>query len=118
MILAEAMAWGRPVIVTSQPPLLEIINRDQAGLAVPPGDERALGEALKHVLTDDGLADRLGANARNKYLLDYGAERNFQSLMSVYQRAMEVRASRAPSEAGRLKLKVWEGFCSSGTSSR
>jgi L-malate glycosyltransferase len=59
----EAMAAGRAVVATGvggTPELLE-----GRGLIVPPADPAALAEAIEQVLSDHGLAVRLGEAARN-----------------------------------------------------
>jgi glycosyltransferase involved in cell wall biosynthesis len=63
MALAEAMAWGLPVIATTGGAIPEVVP-DTAGLLVPPGDAAALAGALRRVLTDANLREKLGDGAR------------------------------------------------------
>lgn len=63
MAVAEALAHGVPVISTATGAIPQLVGRD-AGIVVPPGDERALTVALQRVLTDGALRDRLRAGAR------------------------------------------------------
>ena len=63
MVYAEAMANGLPVIATTAGAIPETVPL-AAGLLVPPGDPAALAEAVRQVITDRGLAARLGAGSR------------------------------------------------------
>ncbi len=64
-VLIEAVAAGRPVVSTSFPHAVELLQ-DGPGLVVPQGDSAALAQALRRVLTDDALADRLTQAAVRK----------------------------------------------------
>lgn len=57
--VAEAMAAGVPVVHSDAPALVEVGGG--AGLVVPRGDRAALAEALRTVLTDEGVAHRIVA---------------------------------------------------------
>src|SRR5205823_8805323 len=64
VVAREAMAWGRPVVATSVGGLPEAIEDGVTGLLVPPGDVGALERALRRLLEDAALRERLGAAAR------------------------------------------------------
>lgn len=53
----EAMACGTPVVASDATSLPEVVG--EAGLLVPPRDERGLAAALRRALTDEGLIARL-----------------------------------------------------------
>lgn len=59
----EAMALGRPVIVTDVGCLTELVPRG-TGLVVPPAAPRALAEAIHLLARGQGLREHLGAVAR------------------------------------------------------
>lgn len=63
IIALEAMAVARPVVVTSGSGFEEFVRADIDGLVVPPRDARALAEALRRLLGDDALRERMGAAA-------------------------------------------------------
>jgi glycosyltransferase involved in cell wall biosynthesis len=92
-VIAEAFACGRPVIGSALGAVGEIVRDGECGLTFPHGDVAALGRALRGMLTDDGLADRLGAQARDEFLRKYTADRNFEMLLSVYRSARSRRAA-------------------------
>jgi len=62
-VLVDAVAAGRPVVATAFPHAVELLASG-AGLVVPRRDPAALANALRRVLTEPGLADRMGAEAR------------------------------------------------------
>ena len=59
MVLAEAMARGLPIVCTTGGAAAETVP-DEAGIKVPPGDERALTLAVQRILDDTGLRQRMG----------------------------------------------------------
>jgi glycosyltransferase involved in cell wall biosynthesis len=63
-VLTEAVAAGKPVISTSFPHAVELLSSG-AGLLVPQGDPNALAAALRRVLTENQLAERMAATSRD-----------------------------------------------------
>ncbi|MDQ1491339.1 MAG: hypothetical protein QOJ23_3853 [Actinomycetota bacterium] len=61
-VLVEALASAKPVIATGFPHAVELLGGG-TGLLVPHGDAAAMATALRRVLTEPGLADRLSAKA-------------------------------------------------------
>jgi glycosyltransferase involved in cell wall biosynthesis len=66
VVCAEAMAHGKPVVASAVGGLLDLVRHNETGLLVPPGDEAALREALRWLLSDADLRLRLGAAARER----------------------------------------------------
>jgi len=64
IVILEAMACGKPVIVTSIAGVSEIISHEKVGYIVPPKNHEALARAIIQILSDDTLADSMGRNAR------------------------------------------------------
>lgn len=60
----EAMAVGCPVVASGVGGLLEVVSNEQTGLHVPPGDTVALAEALRRVLSDSALREKIVIQAR------------------------------------------------------
>jgi glycosyltransferase involved in cell wall biosynthesis len=62
--LLDAMAMGRPVVVSARKTLREYITNGVSGLTVPPEDPTALQAAVEEVLADRDRAELLGAAGR------------------------------------------------------
>lgn len=64
--LLEAMAMGRPLVVSDRGILRDYVRDGVEALVVPPEDPAALREAIARVLGEPELAARLGAAARRR----------------------------------------------------
>lgn len=64
MVIAEAMACGRAVVVSSAGGAAELVQPDVDALTHPPGDEEALALAIRRLVEDEALRSRLGGAAR------------------------------------------------------
>lgn len=62
--LLEAMASGRPIVVTDVGGMPDAIAHGRNGLVVPPADPAALAGAIGGLLADPGVAAQLAAAAR------------------------------------------------------
>jgi len=66
IVLLEAMAAGRAVVTSRAAAMPEVVPDGEVGTLVPPGDPRALADALIALLTNHARADALGeAGARH-----------------------------------------------------
>jgi glycosyltransferase involved in cell wall biosynthesis len=68
----QAAAAGRPLVTRDGPGLREVLEPDTHCLACPPGDADALAAAVRRLLEDRALAQRLGAAARAHVVDHYG----------------------------------------------
>lgn len=60
----EAMALGRPIVISDLPALREIAKPEERGLVFPPDDAPALAHAVLRLFNDPELAARLAAAGR------------------------------------------------------
>jgi glycosyltransferase involved in cell wall biosynthesis len=67
LVCNEAMHQGRAVIATTAVGAAAggLVRDGETGLVVPPGEPRALGEAIRTLLDDPALGTRLGRNGRD-----------------------------------------------------
>lgn len=63
MVVLETLAAGRPLVATAVRGVREILTDGRHALLVPDDDERALATAIRRVVDDRALAQRLGAAA-------------------------------------------------------
>ncbi len=68
---AEAMALDRPVIVSRIGGLPDLVTDEQTGVLVPPGDVDALAAAMRRLLDDRPLRERLGRNGGERVRSTY-----------------------------------------------
>jgi len=85
LAVLEAMAMGRPVIVTDVDGLREIVTHERSGLVVQSGNVTALAEAIARLLRDHALAQRLAETARAHVVEDFGLERMARRLEDFYE---------------------------------
>lgn len=62
----EAMASGLCIISTNVGGIPYLLEHEQDALLVPPGDSKAMSAAVRRLLTEEKLAERLSQNARQK----------------------------------------------------
>ena len=62
----EAMACGLCIVSTNVGGIPYLVEDEKNGLLVPPNDAGAMAAAVRRVLTEQGLAQRLSRNARTK----------------------------------------------------
>jgi len=65
IVYAEALRFGLPVIACDVGPVPDVMGRGTA-LLVPPGDERALADALDRLIGGRRLRERMSAAARRR----------------------------------------------------
>jgi glycosyltransferase involved in cell wall biosynthesis len=78
--LMEAMACGRPVVVTSTVGMERYIHPD-AALSVPTGDPVALRNAIQHLLAHPERAAAMGRRGRELALERHSIERHVRTLV-------------------------------------
>jgi glycosyltransferase involved in cell wall biosynthesis len=84
----EAMASGTPVIASRIGGLAEVVVDGETGFLVEPGDLAALQDRLALVLSDRGLAARLGANARDLLVQRFTWRACAERCLAAYQGLM------------------------------
>ncbi len=89
LVQIEAMASGKPVISTQINTGTTFVNRHGVtGLTVPPRDADALARAMREILHDDGLRERLGRQAEERALEEFTAGRMVDRILDVYTRLL------------------------------
>jgi glycosyltransferase involved in cell wall biosynthesis len=80
---SEAMACGVPVIASSGGALPEVVGN--AGILVPPGEPGPLAEAIKRLLKDKQLQQKLGEAGRRRVQQEFSWEQAANKTVKVYQ---------------------------------
>jgi phosphatidylinositol alpha-mannosyltransferase len=66
IVLLEAMACGKPVIASNIEGYATVLNHNEEGLLVPPGNEEALAEAILSLSENRSLREQMGAKGKVK----------------------------------------------------
>lgn len=84
----NAMALGKPLIVTDSPGVREYVEDGRTGIIVPPGDPQAMAEALRWMLDPANREEvsRMTAAAVRVAREDHSPERYLRSLLAVADR--------------------------------
>ncbi|MBC7251929.1 MAG: glycosyltransferase family 4 protein [Anaerolineae bacterium] len=88
MTMAEAFACGLSVIASRLGAMAEIVEDGRTGLLFKPGDPEDLAEKVKWAWRHPKEMAEMGREARREYETKYTAERNYEMLMQIYQRAL------------------------------
>jgi glycosyltransferase involved in cell wall biosynthesis len=79
LALLEAMAAGAAIVATDVGGTSEAVAADESALLVPPDDAPALAAAVRRLLDDRELRERLGTRAREVWLERFTAQRMQQA---------------------------------------
>lgn len=93
-VLREAMAVGTPVVASRWAGIPEALDDGRCGVLVPPGDTRALADAVQGLLSDEGLRRTNAERARRRTEELFDLWRN-GSRLAEHLRATPPRAGRA-----------------------
>ncbi|MGV9302450.1 glycosyltransferase family 4 protein [Nonomuraea sp. NPDC004354] len=77
----EAMALGKPVVLSDLPALSELVGSEGAGLLVPPGDPEALAKALSDLRQDPARRAEMGEAGK----AEVAAKRTWSRVAETYR---------------------------------
>ena len=86
MVIAQAMAAGKPVVATPVGGVAEMVSDGETGFLVDVGDVNALANALLRLLRDPSLRVRIGQSGRNFAIENYHADTVARRTYAVYQK--------------------------------
>jgi len=96
--ILEAMACERPVVGTRTGGIPEVVGDGETGLLVPPGDERALADAIVSLLRDPERGRRMGVAGRARVVSQFSVDALVESTAQVYAaRVKKDRPATSPS---------------------
>lgn len=95
LVLAEAMAVGRPV-VAAVAGVAETVVDGVTGLLVRPGDEAGLVEALKRLLRDPQLRSQLGEAGRAHVTTRFSEAVQLEKIEAVFAEVAEASSRHRP----------------------
>jgi glycosyltransferase involved in cell wall biosynthesis len=84
VVVLEAMAGGKPMVVTSVGENAKVVQDGISGLVVPPADAAALAAALQRLLVDQPLRARLATAARARHAEHFTVESMVRRYEALY----------------------------------
>ena len=81
----EYMSQGHPVVVTNNGGQREYVVQEHNGLLVPPGDAKALAEAIARLVDDAALRQRLGAQAKADFDDHLNYDHYYEQIKKIYE---------------------------------
>jgi glycosyltransferase involved in cell wall biosynthesis len=83
--ILEAFAMGKPVIASDLGGMSELVGGNERGLLIPPGDPKALAQAMSWMIAHPAEARRLGETAFLYVRQNHSAQGHYRHLQSIYR---------------------------------
>jgi glycosyltransferase involved in cell wall biosynthesis len=87
-VALEAMALGTPIVSTELEGMLGILEHERNALVVPQRDPSAMAAAIRRLLDDPKLAQRLATEARADFLDRFTLDRSAERTVEMYRRVI------------------------------
>jgi glycosyltransferase involved in cell wall biosynthesis len=94
--MLEAAACGRPLVVSDVPGCRHFVRPGIEGLVVPPGNAKALANALAKLILDREMRHQAGAAARRKLVREYTVAAVRAKTREVYYAARRASTAARP----------------------
>jgi glycosyltransferase involved in cell wall biosynthesis len=91
LTILEAFATGLPVVASNLGSMATMIRHGETGWLFTPNDPMSLREVVLSLWEQHAQLREMGKNARAEYLNHYTAERNYELLIAIYERAIRDR---------------------------
>ena len=98
-VVLEAMASGCAVVSTPVGGIVDLVVDGETGLLVPVGDIPRLTDAIRTLIADPQLRQRMGGNGRARVEASFSAEKNVPRILQVMKRAVDMPRHRSTSTA-------------------
>jgi len=95
-VVLEAQAASRPVVTTRATGAVDSVCDGVTGLLVPAGNTAALADALMKLLSDRGLAQRMGRAGRERVIREFRDETVWEALAGLYRELLHQRGLPVP----------------------
>jgi len=90
LVALEAFAYGIPVIASKVGSLAEIIADGQTGILCPVGDIKAYSQAIKDLINDSGLRNRMVKNAKKYVFLKFSLEDMKKRYLEIIEQVLAI----------------------------
>ncbi len=86
LALFEAMAAGLPIVATDVPGHRVVATHEENALLVPPDNAPAVAAALERLLSESGLAARLGDEGRRRIEAEFTLANSVQQHLTLFEK--------------------------------
>ena len=83
MVVIQAMAMARPLVVTHTPTIGDYLHDNDTALLVPRGDVSALAAAIRQLLEDPAAAAAMGRRAQARYAAQFSTDAHLRALVKA-----------------------------------
>jgi glycosyltransferase involved in cell wall biosynthesis len=104
-VMLEAMAAGRPVVLTPAGLAIDIVQPGITGMLVPVHDVAGLAVAVENLLDDRENAARMGAAARQVIVEHYSTDAMVTALTGLYAEVTDGRSRLRAAPANAVDLR-------------
>ena len=87
-VLIEAASCGRAIVTTDVTGCREIVRHNENGLLIPPGDFKALADALKYLIENPQIRAKMGVQGREIVEAEFSEEIVVRQTMEVYKKML------------------------------
>jgi glycosyltransferase involved in cell wall biosynthesis len=94
LTIVEAMACGKPVIVSQAGGAVELFTPGHDAIGVSPGDPAALAAAMQRLIDDPETRRQLGSSARQTAVSRFNQDRLGPQVLAFYDRILQRRSTR------------------------
>jgi glycosyltransferase involved in cell wall biosynthesis len=94
--VAEAMGAGRPVIASKEGGVLELVEDGRTGVLVPSGDITGFAAALRRLLDDPPLRQRMGSAGRLRAESMFGVDAHAERVLLGYRQIIPLATHHRP----------------------
>ncbi len=85
LVVLEAMASSKPVIVSNIPGVMELVTEGREGLHAEPMNPEDIAEKTNTLLSDDALMKKMGENGRKKIEQEFTWDKVVKQVEDVYK---------------------------------
>jgi len=86
LALLEAMSMGLAVIATKVGAVTDVINSQEEGLLVSPGNSEELKQAISVLIKDSKMRKQMGKKAREKVISSFSLQSCYQKYLEIYKK--------------------------------
>lgn len=85
MSLLEGMAYECACIASAVGGIPQVVVHNREGILIKPKEKEGLKNAIRELLTNVELQEKMGKNGREKVIREYNLENSVQKLFEIYQ---------------------------------